>query len=76
MIVARARWFLIIGPDIYDNDWGVSFGYGPRPSDGISDAWRCVWRINVRWPISLRRSGQRRGVFREDRAIKAARPIR
>ncbi len=60
MVIGRERWFLVVGPDIYDSDWGVTFGYGPLPPDGINYAWRRVWRINVRWPFSIRRTGQRR----------------
>jgi hypothetical protein len=59
MIVTRERWFLIVGSDLNNSDWGVTFGYGPVPPDGVTYAWRTVWRINVRWPVSvqhLRRS--------------------
>lgn len=49
------RFFLLIGHDLYDNRWGVTFGYGFRPTAPEGEtAWRQVWRIAVSWPISVR----------------------
>lgn len=49
------RYFLILGTDLYDGDTGITFGWGFRPdAKGCETAWRQVWRIRFRWPISIR----------------------
>lgn len=49
------RGFLLVGTDLYDGDWGVTIGWGFRPNAPEGEtAWRQVWRIRLRWPISFR----------------------
>ena len=48
------NWAVLFGSDHNNSDAGLTLFYGPQPSDGVRDAWRHVWRINIRWPVSLR----------------------
>lgn len=49
------RGFLLIGTDLYDGLWGITFGYGFRPNVPEGEtAWRQVWRIRICWPIKIR----------------------
>ncbi len=54
MIVKRDKWFLIVGSDHHNSCFGLTFGFGPIPPNGIGDAWLSVWRVNIRWPITVR----------------------
>jgi hypothetical protein len=47
-------WVVIIGPDISHRDWGVTWNWGECKPLGDWRCWRHEWRINVRWPISVR----------------------
>ena len=52
------NWLLVIGPDIWCSDWGISWKRGNLPPNSISGEWRrwrVEWRINVRWPITISR---------------------
>lgn len=51
------KWALIVGSDTSDSDWGLTLFYQPKPvkeQDGISAAWRHIWRLTIRWPATLR----------------------
>lgn len=64
--IARPDWLLIVGPDLNNNDWGVTLHRGVRPPMGEWKQWRINWRINIRWPIQVhaRRIGPRRRLKR------------
>lgn len=54
-----ANWMVVIGPDMWSRDYGVTWNHGglppkPGPSEGWR-RWKVEWRIDVRWPISIRR---------------------
>jgi hypothetical protein len=49
------RGFVMLGNDCWDNDFGVTFGWGFRENASEGEpSWRQVWSINIRWPVSVR----------------------
>jgi hypothetical protein len=50
---------VVIGSDIMNRDYGLTYKHGNLPPlAGPSSDWRrwkVEWRINIRWPISIRR---------------------
>lgn len=49
------KFFVLLGHDLYDSRWGITFGYGYRPDATEGEtAWRQVWRIAFAPPISIR----------------------
>jgi hypothetical protein len=46
-------WLLIVGTDLSNSDWGFTLCWGPKEPDGITEPWRHVVRVNVRWPITI-----------------------
>lgn len=61
-MIYRDTWYVLFGTDIDDRDYGVTLAWGGwRPSrfhEGWK-VWRHEWRINVRWPVSVRRRSDR-----------------
>jgi hypothetical protein len=51
--INRPRWLLIVGPDLSNNDWGLTFHRDPLPPMGDWKQWRINWRVNIRWPIQI-----------------------
>lgn len=47
-------WLLIIGQDISDRDYGVTLKQGEITPIGDWKRWKYEFRMNVRWPISIR----------------------
>lgn len=60
--ISRDNWFLIFGHDMWNSDYGVTFSHGLLPPNAFSGEWkrwRVEWRINIRWPITIKRRGTR-----------------
>jgi hypothetical protein len=48
------KFFVIVGHDLYDNNWGLTLCYGFRPEAPEGEtAWRQVWRIAFAWPVTI-----------------------
>jgi hypothetical protein len=55
-IIERDSWFAFVGSDIYDNNFGVTIGWGRRIDARIGESkWRHVIRIRLCWPVAFRR---------------------
>lgn len=57
-LISRDDWYLVFGPDINNRDYGVTFCRGLLPPNTFSGGWKrwsVEWRVNIRWPVSIRR---------------------
>jgi hypothetical protein len=48
------NWLLIIGRDFDNNDWGITWKHGEMSPFGDWRCWKREFRLNIRWPISIR----------------------
>ena len=54
-IIERERWAMIIGSDINDSRWGITFVCHPDPNPRPECyRWLTRLRISFSWPVSFR----------------------
>lgn len=73
------EWALIVGPDMGNPDWGFTFLYQGKPPnerDGITVAWRHVWRVNIRWPFTIHHHRPKSFLHRFEKSSSAQKTMR